>query len=254
MNAMDRAVRHSVPKPIAVVINYPSNPTAEMASLDFYEEVVAFCRRHGIFIISDIAYAEVYFDGVPPPSILQVPGAKEIAVEFSSLSKTYSMPGWRIGFCAGNDRLIGALARVKSYLDYGAFTPIQVAATAALNGPQDCVDEMRARYKSRRDVLIEGLRAAGWPVDPPAGSMFAWAPIPERFQHLGSLDFSKLLLTEASVAVAPGTGFGEQGDGYVRFALVENEARTRQAIRSIKAFLKTAHPPVDLSKVCAARG
>jgi len=250
---MDRAVRHSVPKPVAVVINYPSNPTAEMASLDFYAEVVAFCRKHGIFIISDIAYSEVYFDGVPPPSVLQVPGAKEIAVEFSSLSKTYSMPGWRIGFCAGNARLIGALARVKSYLDYGAFTPIQVAATAALNGPQDCVDEMRARYKSRRDVLIDGLRAAGWPVDPPAGSMFAWAPIPERFQHLGSLDFSKLLLTEANVAVAPGTGFGEQGDGFVRFALVENEARTRQAIRSIKAFLKTAHPPVDLNKVRAAR-
>jgi alanine-synthesizing transaminase len=170
------------------------------------------------------------------------------------MSKTYSMPGWRIGFCAGNAKLIGALARVKSYLDYGAFTPIQVAATAALNGPQDCVDEMRARYKSRRDVLIEGLRAAGWPVDPPAGSMFAWAPIPERFQHLGSLDFSKLLLTEANVAVAPGTGFGEQGDGFVRFALVENEARTRQAIRSIKAFLKSAQPPVDLSKVRAARG
>jgi alanine-synthesizing transaminase len=254
MNAMDRAVRHSVPKPVAVVINYPSNPTAEMASLDFYAEVVAFCRKHDIFIISDIAYAEVYFDGVPPPSILQVPGAKEIAVEFSSLSKTYSMPGWRIGFCAGNARLIGALARVKSYLDYGAFTPIQVAATAALNGPQDCVDEMRARYKSRRDVLIEGLRTAGWPVEPPAGSMFAWAPIPERFQHLGSLDFSKLLLTEASVAVAPGTGFGEQGDGHVRFALVENEARTRQAIRSIKAFLKNAQPPVDLGKVRAARG
>lgn len=254
MDAMDRAVRHSVPKPVAVVINYPSNPTAEMASLEFYEEVVAFCRKHGIFIISDIAYAEVYFDGVPPPSILQVPGAKEIAVEFTSLSKTYSMPGWRIGFCAGNARLIGALARVKSYLDYGAFTPIQVAATAALNGPQECVDEMRARYKSRRDVLIEGLRAAGWPVDPPAGSMFAWAPIPERFQHLGSLDFSKLLLTGANVAVAPGTGFGEQGDGFVRFALVENEARTRQAVRNIKAFLKTAHPPVDLSEVRAARG
>jgi alanine-synthesizing transaminase len=247
-----------VPKPVAVVINYPSNPTAEMASLDFYAEVVAFCRKHGIFIISDIAYSEVYFDGVPPPSVLQVPGAKEIAVEFTSLSKTYSMPGWRIGFCAGNDRLIGALARVKSYLDYGAFTPIQVAATAALNGPQDCVDEMRARYKSRRDVLIEGLRAAGWTVDPPAGSMFAWAPIPERFAHLGSLDFSKLLLTEANVAVAPGTGFGEQGDGHVRFALVENEARTRQAIRSIKAFLKNAEAKapalVDLNKVRAARG
>jgi alanine-synthesizing transaminase len=238
MVAMDRAVRHSVPKPLAVIVNYPSNPTAEVADLDFYREVVDFCRRHEIFIISDIAYAEVYFDGNPPPSILQISGAKEIAVEFSSLSKTYSMPGWRIGFCVGNQRLISALTRVKSYLDYGAFTPIQVAATAALNGPQDCVAEMRARYKARRDVLIDGLNAAGWPVKAPAASMFAWAPIPERYRDMGSLEFSKLLIEKAGVAVAPGIGFGEYGDDHVRFALVENEQRIRQATRAIKAALR----------------
>ena len=242
LEALDRAVRHSVPKPLAVVVNYPSNPTAEVASLDFYGEVVAFCRQHGIYIISDIAYAEVYFDGVAPPSILEVPGAKEIAVEFSSLSKTYSMPGWRIGFCAGNAKLIAALTRVKSYLDYGAFTPIQVAATAALNGPQDCVEEMRSRYRSRRDVLIEGLNAAGWPVQAPTASMFAWAPIPEPFREMGSLAFAKLLLAKADVAVSPGIGFGEYGDGHVRFALVENEQRTRQALRNIKAALREADP------------
>ena len=242
LEALDRAVRHSVPKPLAVVVNYPSNPTAEVASLDFYREVVAFCRQHGIYAISDIAYAEVYFDGNPPPSILEVPGAKEIAVEFSSLSKTYSMPGWRIGFCAGNARLIAALTRVKSYLDYGAFTPIQVAATAALNGPQDCVEEMRVRYRSRRDVLIEGLNAAGWPVQAPSASMFAWAPIPEPFRERGSLAFAKLLLAKADVAVSPGIGFGEYGDGHVRFALVENEQRTRQALRNIKAALREADP------------
>jgi len=238
LTAMDRAVRHSVPKPLAVIVNYPSNPTAEVADLDFYRAVVDYCRRNEIFIISDIAYAEVYFDGNPPPSILQVPGAKEIAVEFSSLSKTYSMPGWRIGFCVGNERLITALTRVKSYLDYGAFTPIQVAATAALNGPQDCIAEMRARYKSRRDVLIEGLNAAGWPVKAPAASMFAWAPIPERYREMGSLEFSKLLIEKAGVAAAPGIGFGEYGDEHVRFALVENEQRIRQATRAIKAALR----------------
>jgi alanine-synthesizing transaminase len=242
LEALDRAVRHSVPKPLAVVVNYPSNPTAEVAGLDFYGEVVAFCRQHGIYIISDIAYAEVYFEGRPPPSILEVPGAKEIAVEFSSLSKTYSMPGWRIGFCAGNAKLIAALTRVKSYLDYGAFTPIQVAATAALNGPQDCVEEMRSRYRSRRDVLIEGLNAAGWPVQAPTASMFAWAPIPEPFREMGSLAFAKLLLAKADVAVSPGIGFGEYGDGHVRFALVENEQRTRQALRNIKAALREADP------------
>ena len=242
LEALDRAVRHSVPKPLAVVVNYPSNPTAEVASLDFYGDVVAFCRQHAIYIISDIAYAEVYFEGVAPPSILEVPGAKEIAVEFSSLSKTYSMPGWRIGFCAGNAKLIAALTRVKSYLDYGAFTPIQVAATAALNGPQDCVEEMRSRYRSRRDVLVEGLNAAGWPVQAPTASMFAWAPIPEGFREMGSLAFAKLLLAKADVAVSPGIGFGEYGDGHVRFALVENEQRTRQALRNIKAALREADP------------
>ena len=240
LDAMERAVRHSVPKPLAVIVNYPSNPTAEVATLDFYAEIVGFCRHHGIYAISDIAYAEVYFDGDPPPSILQVPGAKDVAVEFSSLSKTYSMPGWRIGFCAGNPRLISALARVKSYLDYGAFTPIQVAATAALNGPQDCIAEMRARYRARRDVLIEGLDAAGWAVPRPPASMFAWAPLPARFERLGSLEFAKLLLTEAKVAVAPGVGFGEHGEGHVRLALVENEHRIRHAVRNVKAFLRNA--------------
>ncbi len=238
MDQLERAVRHSVPKPLALVINYPSNPTAEVVDLDFYGAIVDFCRRHGIYVISDIAYAEVYFDGQPPPSILQVPGAREVAVEFTSLSKTYSMPGWRVGFCSGNAKLIAALARVKSYVDYGAFTAIQVAATAALNGPQDCVDEMRERYRSRRDVLIGGLAAAGWEVPSPPATMFAWAPVPPAFAEAGSLEFSKLLLTEAKVAVSPGVGFGEYGDEHVRLALVENEHRTRQAVRGIKTFLK----------------
>jgi alanine-synthesizing transaminase len=242
LEAMDRAVRYSVPKPRAVIVNYPSNPTAEVADLDFYREIITFCKKHEIYVISDIAYAEIYFDGVPPPSILQVPGAKEIAVEFSSLSKTYSMPGWRIGFAAGNRQLVAALTRMKSYLDYGAFTPIQVAATAALNGPQDCVDEIRARYKGRRDVLVEGLHAAGWNITPPKASMFAWAEIPEAYRHMGSLEFSKFLLTEAKVAVAPGVGFGEHGENFVRFGLVENEHRIRQATRSIKAVLRQSTP------------
>ncbi len=204
LSALERAVQHSVPKPTAIVLNYPNNPTAELATLDFYGQVVDFCRHAGIYVMSDVAYAEIYFDGNPPPSILQVPGAKEICVEFTSMSKTYSMPGWRIGFACGNARLIAALARVKSYLDYGAFTPVQVAATAALNGPQECVPQMRERYKQRRDVLIAGLAAAGWEVPSPAATMFAWAPVPPAFKHLGSLEFSKLLLREAKVAVAPG--------------------------------------------------
>ena len=237
---LERAVRHSVPPPSVLVLNYPSNPTAQVADLDFYGEVVAFCRRHEIIVISDLAYAEVYFGNEPPVSIMQVPGAKDVAVEFTSLSKTYSMPGWRIGFCSGNRRLIDALARVKSYLDYGAFTPIQVAATAALNGPQDCVDEMRLRYRDRRDVLVRGLCEAGWEVPSPPATMFAWAPVPPVFQELGSLEFSKLLLREAKVAVSPGVGFGEYGEGYVRLALVENEQRIRQAVRNIKAFLRAA--------------
>ena len=240
MAALDRAVHHSIPKPVALVLNFPSNPTAQTVGLDFYEEVVSFCRIHGIYILSDIAYAEIYYNGEPPPSILQVPEARDIAVEFSSLSKTYSMPGWRIGFAAGNKRLIAALARIKSYLDYGAFTPVQVAATAALNGPQDCVDEIRALYKERRDVLIDGLSAAGWTVPSPAATMFAWAPIPPAFAHMGSLEFSKLLLREAKVAVAPGLGFGEYGDEHVRIGLVENTHRIRQAVRNIKGFMKDA--------------
>lgn len=236
--ALERAVQHSVPKPTAIVLNYPNNPTAELVDLAFYEQVVDFCLFHGIYILSDLAYSEVYFDDNPPPSILQIQKAWDIAVEFTSMSKTYSMPGWRIGFAAGNRDMIAALARVKSYLDYGAFTPIQVAAAAALNGPQDCVDEMRAIYKERRDVLISGLDAAGWQVPAPPATMFAWAPIPEDMAHLGSLEFSKLLLSEAKVAVAPGVGFGEHGDGFVRIAVVENVHRTRQALRSIKTFLQ----------------
>jgi alanine-synthesizing transaminase len=237
LEAIDRAVRHSVPKPNAVIVNFPSNPTALTAPIEFYRELVALCRRHELFILSDLAYAELYFGDAPPPSVLEVEGAKDIAVEFTSMSKTYNMPGWRIGFAAGNPRLIAALARVKSYLDYGAFTPIQVAATAALNGPQDCIEEMRVLYKERREVLVKGLHAAGWDVPSPEASMFLWAPIPERFRHLGSVGFSKLLLEKAKVAVAPGLGFGEHGDEHVRIALVENSHRIRQALRGIKTFL-----------------
>jgi alanine-synthesizing transaminase len=238
LDQLERALRHSVPKPLAIVLNYPANPTAQVVDLGFYEEIVAFCCKHGIYIISDLAYSEVYFGDEPPPSILQVQGAREVAVEFTSLSKTYSMPGWRIGFCAGNQKLVAALGRVKSYVDYGAFTAIQVAATAALNGPQDCVEEMRQRYRSRRDVLVEGLAQAGWDVPAPPATMFVWAPLPPAFEEEGSLEFSKRLLTEAQVAVAPGVGFGEYGEGFVRLGLVENEQRIRQAVRNIKSFLK----------------
>jgi alanine-synthesizing transaminase len=243
LRALDRAVIHSVPKPTALIVNFPSNPTALTTTLEFYRELVAFARRHGIFIISDLAYAEIYFGDAPPPSVLAVPGAKEVTVEFTSMSKTYSMAGWRIGFAAGNPRLIAALARVKSYLDYGAFAPIQIASVAALNGPQDCVGQMRALYRERRDVLLRGLAAAGWTVPPPEASMFAWAPIPHRFASLGSLGFAKLLLEKAQVAVSPGVGFGEHGDGHVRIALVENTHRIRQACRSIRAFLQGTNAP-----------
>ncbi len=247
LRAVDRACRHTIPKPIAMVLSYPSNPTAMVADLDFYKAAVELAKKLGIIILSDLAYSEIYFDGNPPPSVLQVPGAIDVTVEFTSLSKTYSMPGWRMGFAVGNDRLINALARVKSYLDYGAFTPIQVAAAAALNGPQDCIDEVRQTYKRRRDVLVESFGRAGWDVPPPPATMFAWAPIPERFKAMGSVEFSKLMIEKADVAVSPGLGFGEYGEGYVRIALVENEHRIRQAARNVKKFL--AQSPETLHNV-----
>ena len=252
MAELERAVQYSVPPPLALVLNFPANPTAMVVDLEFYDRVVAFCKKHDIIIISDLAYAEIYFDGNPPPSILQIPGAREIAVEFTSLSKTYSMPGWRIGFATGNAKIIAALARIKSYLDYGAFTPIQVAATAALNGPQDCVDGVRGVYQRRRDVLVEAFGQAGWDVPPPPATMFAWAPIPEPFAHLGSLEFSKLLLAEAQVAVSPGLGFGEYGDGFVRISLVENRQRIRQAARNVKQFFADADRVLERSETRAA--
>ena len=238
MVALERAVKYSVPKPLAVVLNYPSNPTALVADLDFYKEVVKFARCNDLIVLSDLAYAEIYFDDNPPPSVLEVEGAMDVAVEFTSLSKTYSMPGWRMGFAVGNEQLIAALKRVKSYLDYGAFTPVQVAAATALNGPQDCVAEVRALYKSRRDVLIESFANAGWEIPSPLATMFAWAPLPEKFASIGSLEFAKLLVEEADLAVAPGVGFGEQGDGFVRLAFVENEQRIRQAARNVRRFLE----------------
>ena len=234
---LERAVRYTVPRPKVLVIGYPSNPTAYTADLAFYEKIVAFARKNELWVISDLAYAEIYFGEAPTPSILQVPGAKEVAVEFTSMSKTYSMAGWRIGFAVGNPALIGALGRVKSSLDYGAVTPVQAAAVAALNGPQDIVAANRALYKARRDCLVESFGRAGWEIPPPAASMFAWAPIPEEYRAMGAMEFAKRLLSEAGVAVAPGVGFGEEGEGYVRIALVENEHRIRQAARGVKAFL-----------------
>lgn len=232
---IDSAVRHSVPPPIAMILCYPGNPTAQVVDLDFYREAVKIAKKHNLIIISDMAYSEIYFDeNKPTPSILQIEGAKDCTVEITTLSKTYSMAGFRVGFALGNARILNALARVKSYLDYGAYTPIQVAATAALNGPQDCVVEMRNIYKHRRDVLIDAFSKAGWEIEKPEASMFAWTRIPEKFEHLGSVEFAKLLLEKASIAVAPGAGFGEYGDRHVRIALVENEQRIRQAARSVR--------------------
>jgi len=249
LSRIGTAVRHSVPSPSALVVNYPSNPTAQTVGLDFYKEIISFARKHEIWVLSDLAYADIYFDD-PPPSILQIDGAREIAIEFQSLSKTYAMPGWRMGFAAGNKKLIAALARIKSYLDYGAYTPVQVAAAAALGGPQECVAEIRAIYRGRRDVLVESMGRAGWKIPAPPASMFAWAPIPEEFRAIGSLEFSKRLLADAKVAVSPGLGFGEYGEGYVRIALVENEHRIRQAARNVKKFLsaRVTAPHLEIAK------
>jgi len=236
---LEHAVAYTVPKPSVLVMGYPSNPTAYVADLAFYEQVVAFAKEHKLWVLSDLAYSEIYFGDTPTPSILQVPGAKDVAIEFTSMSKTYSMAGWRMGFAVGNKTLISALTRVKSYLDYGAFTPIQAAAVAALNGPQDIVEQNRQLYKRRRDVMVESFGRAGWELPPPEASMFCWAPIPPALAHLGALEFSKQLLTHAQVAVAPGVGFGEEGEGYVRLALVENEHRIRQAARNIKRYLQS---------------
>ena len=244
--ALERSVIHSIPKPIALVTCYPANPTAYTATLDFYRDLVAFARKHELILLSDLAYA--------PPSVLQVPGAMDVTVEFTSLSKTFSMAGWRMGFAVGNERLCAALARVKSYLDYGAFTPVQVAAAAALNGPDDCIREMRETYKKRRDALVDSFARAGWEFPPPQASMFAWVKIPEPFRALGSLEFSKLLVEKASVAVAPGIGFGEHGDDYVRIALVENEQRIRQAARNVRRFLETGDKTLHNVVPLAVRG
>ncbi len=235
---LENAIKNSWPRPKMLVLNFPSNPTTHCVELPFFEKVVAIAREHEIWVVQDLAYADICFDGYQAPSILQVEGAKEVAVEFFSLSKSYNMPGWRVGFCCGNTALVGALARMKSYLDYGMFTPIQVAAISALEGDQSCVEEIRQLYRKRRDVLCSGLNAAGWPVELPRATMFVWAQIPEFYRDLGSLEFSKKLLIEAKVAVSPGIGFGEYGEGYVRFGLIENEHRTRQALRSIKRMIR----------------
>lgn len=243
LSGISRAVRHSVPPPIAMVTCYPANPTAQTAGLDFYKDAVALAKKHDMFLLSDMAYSEIYFEGDPPPSVLQVDGATDVAVEVNTLSKTYSMAGFRVGFALGNERLIAALARVKSYLDYGAYTPVQVAATAALNGPQECVTEMRETYRHRRDVLVDTFTKAGWAVPKPTASMFCWAPVPDQFKHLGSVEFAKRLMEGAELAVAPGAGFGEYGDDFVRIALVENEQRIRQAARNLKRFLQSNAAP-----------
>ena len=235
---LENAIRNSWPKPKMLVLNFPSNPTTHCVDLPFFEKVIAIAKEHGIWVVQDLAYADLCYDGYVAPSILQVEGARDIAVEFFSMSKSYNMPGWRVGFCCGNEVLVGALARMKSYLDYGMFTPIQVAAIAALEGDQSCVTEINQMYQSRRDVLCEGLNSAGWSVEPPRATMFVWAQIPEAYRDMGSLEFSKKLLTDAKVAVSPGIGFGEYGEGFVRFGLIENEHRTRQAIRNIKRMFR----------------
>ena len=234
---LKKAIETAPKKPTAIIVNYPCNPTAFTVDIAFYEQVVDICKHYGIYVISDLAYNELYFDGVPTPSILQVKGAKDVAVEFTTVSKTYSMAGWRIGFAAGNKTLIGALTKIKSYLDYGTFLPVQVGATAALNGPQDYVETMRKLYQERRDIMVSGLKEAGWDVPVPSASMFVWAPLPKAFASMGCMEFSKKLLLEADVAVAPGIGFGPGGEGYVRLALVENKHRIRQAMRNIKQAL-----------------
>ena len=238
--SLEAAMAYTVPRPTGIIVNFPSNPTAETVDLSFYERLVAWAKENRVWIVSDLAYSELYFDGKPTPSILQVPGAMDVAVEFTSMSKTFSMAGWRMGFCVGNQRMISALTRVKSYLDYGAFTPIQAAACAALNGPEDIVERNRELYQKRRDVMVEAFGRAGWDIPSPAASMFAWAPLPPELAHMGSLEFSKQLLTHAEVAVAPGVGFGEKGEGYVRIAMVENEQRLRQAARNVKRYLQSA--------------
>ena len=240
MKSLSRAVSHSVPKPVAVVVSFPSNPTAQLCDLEFYNELIKFAKKNELWVLSDLAYAEIYFEENPPPSILQIKNAKDVTVEFTSLSKTFSMPGWRMGFAVGNKKLIDALTRIKSYLDYGAFTPIQVAAATALMGKTDCIEEIRAVYKARRDTLISTMQRSGWEIPSPPATMFAWAPLPKKFEKVGSMAFSKILLQEASVAVAPGIGFGEYGEGYVRLGLVENEHRIRQASRNIKQVLLNA--------------
>ncbi len=237
LERLERSIIESVPAPVAIIVSFPSNPTAQVVSLGFYEEVVKIAIKYNVYILSDLAYAEIYYDNFPPPSILQIPKAKEVAVEFTSMSKTYAMAGWRIGFAVGNKTLINALTRIKSYLDYGAFTPVQVSAAAALNGPQDCVQEIRNIYQKRRDVLINSMARAGWNIPSPKASMFAWAPIPDKYKDKGSLEFAKELMLKADVAVSPGVAFGEFGEGFVRVGLVENEQRIRQAAKNIKKLL-----------------
>ncbi len=235
---LEKAIKDSWPKPKMLILNFPGNPTAQCVELDFFEKIVEIAREHQIWVVHDIAYAEIVFDGYKAPSILQVPGAKEVAVEFYSLSKSYNMPGWRVGFMCGNPTLVGALARIKSYLDYGMFTPIQVAAITALDGDQSCVEDIRLMYQNRRDALCDGLHSCGWDVEKPKATMFVWAQIPEAYREMGSLEFSKKLLRDAKVAVSPGVGFGQYGDDHVRFSLIENEHRTRQAIRGIRHMFR----------------